>query len=60
MTRTTIKGNKELAKVLNVSPWTIWNWKTSGILDKAVLSCFRKTIIYDLDKVYECLNYKKR
>lgn len=60
MKRTTVTGNKALAEALNVSPWTVWNWKSSGILDRAILSEFRRTIIYDLEKVYECLNHKKK
>lgn len=60
MKRMTITGNKALAAEIGVSPWTISTWKTSGVLDKAILSEFRRTIIYDLEKVYECLNHKKR
>ena len=60
MKRITIKGNKALAAELGVSRWTISMWKTSGVLDKAILSEFRRTIIYDLERVYECLNHKKR
>lgn len=60
MKRMTIKGNKALAAELCVSQWTIWNWKASGILDRAIISEFRRTIIYDLEKVYECLNHNKR
>lgn len=60
MKRTIIKGNKALALEIGVSPWTICMWKSEGILDKAIISNFRRTIIYDLEKVYECLNHKKR
>lgn len=60
MELTKIKGNKALAAELGVSPWTIWSWKAAGILDRAIISEFRRTIIYDLEKVYECLNHKKR
>lgn len=58
MERTTITGNKALADKLGVSAWTISLWKNEGILDCAILSNFRRTIIYDLDKVYECLHHK--
>lgn len=60
MRRETIKGNKNLAAAIGVSRGTIWIWKSSGILDKAIISEFRRTIIYDLEKVYECLNHKKK
>lgn len=55
---TTVTGNKRLAEALNVSLRTIGNWRQRGILDKAVISYYGKIIIYDLDKVYQCLNYK--
>ncbi len=60
MKRTTIRGNKALALEIGVSPWTISMWKAEGILDNAIVSNFRRTIIYDLEKVYECLNHKRK
>lgn len=60
MKRITIKGNKALALEIGVSPQTIWSWKSSGALNDAIISDFRRTIIYDLEKVYECLNHKRK
>lgn len=55
---TVIRGNKNLAKKLKVSERTVGSWRQRGILDKAMLSYYGRVIFYDLDKVYECLNYK--
>lgn len=60
MSRETITGNKALALEIGVSSRTIGMWKAEGILDKAIISNFRRTIIYDLEKVYECLNHKRK
>lgn len=60
MRRETIKGNKALAMAIGVSPQTICAWKAEGVLNNAIISNFRRTIIYDLEKVYECLNHKKK
>jgi len=60
MSRETITGNKALALQIGVSARTIGLWKAEGILDKAIISNFRRTIIYDLEKVYECLNHKRK
>lgn len=57
--RETITGNKALAETLGVHFNTIQNWKKSGTLAPAILCEYGRTIIYDLEKVYECLNYKK-
>jgi hypothetical protein len=53
-----IKGNKALAAEIGVSVRTVQEWRASGILKSATISDFRRTIIYDLDKVFECLNHK--
>lgn len=58
MARTTIKGNKALAKALGVHPVTICKWRRRGLLAKATLVDFNRTILYDLEKVYECLNHR--
>lgn len=50
-----IKGNKSLAQAIGVSARTIQSWRLDGILDEATVSDFRRTIIYDLNKVFECL-----
>ena len=59
MVKSIINGNKELAQVLGVSTVTIWNWKKSGILAPAILIEFGRIIRYDLDKVIECLQYRR-
>lgn len=59
MERTIIKGNKALAEVLNVHLCSIQRWKKEGILAPSIICDFRRTIIYDLEKVFECLNHKK-
>lgn len=58
MKRSTITGNKALAKELGVSRSTVQKWKRRGVLDSAILSHFGHIVIYDLDIVYECLNHK--
>lgn len=57
MERTLITGNKALAERLGVSPVTVWHWRKAGVLAQATLSDFGRTIIYDLEKVFECLNH---
>lgn len=57
MERTIIRGNKALAEKLGVSTVTVWNWKRNGVLMPAILSNFGRVIIYDLEKVFECLNH---
>lgn len=56
--RETITGNKALANVLGVHYMTVQNWRKKRILDPAILSEYGRTIIYDLEKVYQCLNHK--
>ncbi len=58
MARTIIKGNKELAKALGVSKNTVCTWRKEGVLTQATLADFRRTIIYDFEKVLECLNHR--
>lgn len=57
--RNVIRGSKALAEKLSVSQETVRKWRKSGILAPATLSDYGRVIIYDLDKVYECLNYRK-
>lgn len=59
MNRETIRGNKALAQRLGVSEATICTWRKIGVLLPATLSEFRRVIIYDFDKVLECLNHRK-
>ncbi len=57
MERITIRGNRALAEKLGVHFTTVQKWRSLGILAPATLSEFGRVIIYDLEKVYECLNY---
>lgn len=57
MERNIIKGNRALAAALGLHYQTIQNLRKRGVLKKATLSDFGKIIIYDLDKVMECLNH---
>lgn len=52
---TIVKGNKALAQRLGVSRRSVQQWRKEGILRPAIVSDFRRTIIYDLDKALECL-----
>ncbi len=58
MERTIIRGNKALAEKLGVTQKTVGNWRRAGVLTQATLSDFGRTIIYDLEKVFECLNHR--
>lgn len=58
MGRTTIKGNKALAAHLGVHAVTVGTWKRRGILEKAILVEYGRTIVYDVEKVYECLHHR--
>ena len=57
MERTTIRGNRSLAERLGVHFTTVQKWRRQGILAPATISEFGRVIIYDLDKVFECLNH---
>lgn len=57
MERTTIRGNRALAEKLGVHFTTVQKWRKNGVLSPATVSEFGKVIIYDLEKVYECLNH---
>ena len=57
MERTTVRGNRALADKLGVHFNTVQNWRKNGVLAPAILSEFGRIIIYDLDKVFECLNH---
>ena len=59
MRRETVKGNKQLAKELGVSRDTVQEWRKRGILAPAVLADIGRIIIYDMEKVYECLHNRK-
>lgn len=59
MERTTIRGNKALANALGVHYMTIQGWRKKKVLDPAILVEYGRVIIYDLEKVYECLRHSK-
>ena len=56
---TTIKGNKALAEALGVHANTVLTWRRKGVLQNATLADYGRTIIYDLNKVYECLHHQQ-
>lgn len=58
MERTTVKGSRELARKLGVHYMTVQGWRNKGILAPATLAEYGRTIIYDFDKVLECLHHK--
>ena len=53
-----IRGSKALAEKLGVSQVTVWHWRKIGVIMPAIVSEFGRVIIYDLEKVYKCLNYQ--
>lgn len=59
MERTIVKGNTSLAERLGVHRKTVENWRKKGILSQATLADYGRVILYDLDLVFECLQYKK-
>lgn len=57
MERVTVKGNRALADKLGVHYMTVQNWRKRGVLTPATIAEFGRVIIYDLEKVYECLHH---
>lgn len=53
-----VKGNKGLAARLGVHVQTVLNWRRSGVLEAATVVDYGRTIVYDLDKVGECLRHR--
>lgn len=58
MARELIRGNGRLAERLGVTKRTVATWRKKGVLDAGTVSYFGRVIIYDLDKVLECLNHR--
>lgn len=56
MERTLIKGNKKLAETLGVHFKTVQEWRKKGVIAAGTVADYGRTIIYDLDKVLECLH----
>lgn len=54
-----VKGNNTLAEILGVSTRSVQMWRKEGILDPAILADFRRTVVYDLAKVMECLRHRQ-
>lgn len=54
-----VTGNIELAEALNVSAGSVGRWKRMGILKKAIVAEFGRTIIYDVAKAKECLKIER-
>ncbi|MBD5419104.1 MAG: DUF3853 family protein [Bacteroides sp.] len=52
-----VRGNKDLAKHLQVSVRTIGRWKSDGLLSEAIVGQMHRVILYDLDKVLKCMNH---
>lgn len=53
-----MKGCKNLAARLGVCEWTVKQWRKRGVLDAATLADFGRVIIFDMEKVYECLHHR--
>lgn len=53
--RKLIRGNKAFGATLGVNERTVRRWRTEGLLAEATVVDLRRTIVYDLDKVFECL-----
>lgn len=58
MARTTVKGVGKLAEALGLHRSTVSRYRNSGILKPATLSEYKGIIIFDLEKVYQCLNHR--
>ena len=56
--RNTVTGVAKLAEALGLHKNTVSKYRSQGILQPAILSEYRRVVIFDLDKVYECLNHK--
>lgn len=54
-----VRGNKALAEYLGVSPLTVCEWKGKGLLDDAIKAEYGRVIIYDVEKVMNCLKHGK-
>lgn len=58
MERTIVRGNTALAEKLGVSLATVKIWRRRGVLKSATVADYGRVIIYDLDKVLECLHHR--
>ncbi len=55
--RETVRGVKGLAERLGVHKCTVQKWRNMGVLDKATIADYGRIIIFDFDKVCECLKH---
>lgn len=58
MARTIVRGIGALANALGVHRATVSRYRKEGILRPATVSEYRGIVLFDLDKVYQCLNHK--
>lgn len=58
-TRNLVRGNTALAAALGVTERTVRRWRQEGLLAAATVVDIRRTIVYDLDKVAECLRNRE-
>ena len=56
---TLITGVHRLAKALDVSHTTVYGWRRKGVLDAATVAEYGRIIIFDLEKVLQCLHHTK-
>ena len=52
-----IRGNKKLAEHLGVHHQTVQAWRRKGLLAKATVAEYGRIILYDLNRVLDCLQY---
>lgn len=57
LVRETVRGVKGLAERLGVHKCTVQKWRNMGVLDKATVADYGRVIIFDFDKVCECLQH---
>lgn len=57
LVRETVRGVKGLAERLGVHKCTVQKWRNMRVLDKATVADYGRVIIFDFDKVCECLRH---
>lgn len=55
-----LRGHKALAEFFGVSLRTVTKWRAEGVIDDALIVNHGRILIYDTDKVEECLRRKKQ
>lgn len=56
MEKELVRGNKALAQKLGVHFMTVQKWRRKGILNDATVADLGRVIIYDMNKVLDCLH----